>query len=79
MHTASKELKATNPHGASIVFSYWKKTLDLVGKMLLARNIRSYFIHGSVAHSERRRVLADFRSQNGHGILLMTLGTGAVG
>lgn len=47
--------------------------------MLLAQNIQSYFIHGSVAHSERQQVLSDFRSKNGHGILLMTLGTGAVG
>lgn len=63
----------------SIVFSYWKKTLDLVGDMLRARNLPSYFIHGSVTHSERHQILNNFRSQRGHGILLMTLGTGAVG
>ncbi|KAI1754866.1 hypothetical protein F4782DRAFT_491817 [Xylaria castorea] len=36
-------------------------------------------IDGSLPSAERIKVLRDFRSLNGANILLMTLGTGAVG
>ncbi|KAF3764218.1 hypothetical protein M406DRAFT_41938, partial [Cryphonectria parasitica EP155] len=62
-----------------IVFSYWKKTLDVVGTILQAQNLHFYFIHGSIPHTERSQILNRFRSSIGHSILLMTLGTGAVG
>ncbi|KAI6090313.1 SNF2 family N-terminal domain-containing protein [Hypoxylon rubiginosum] len=63
----------------SIIFSCWKKTLDLVGELLQSQNIRYDVIHGSLRLTERVKVLKDFRSPNGSNILLMTLGTGAVG
>ncbi|KAI0022837.1 SNF2 family N-terminal domain-containing protein [Xylariomycetidae sp. FL0641] len=62
-----------------IVFSSWKKTLDLVGNLLGIHHLRFYCIHGSLPLSERRRVLHDFQAPHGANILLMTLGTGAVG
>ncbi|KAI0805705.1 SNF2 family N-terminal domain-containing protein [Xylaria sp. FL0064] len=55
-----------NSSHKSIVFSCWKKTLDLVGGLLHSQGIRHNTIH-------------DFRSPTGANILLMTLGTGAVG
>ncbi|KAF2267626.1 hypothetical protein CC78DRAFT_511815 [Lojkania enalia] len=63
----------------SIVFSCWKKTLKLVGDLFKYCNIRYDMIDGSLALNERLKVLKDFRSPDGANILLMTLGTGAVG
>ncbi|KAL2281018.1 hypothetical protein FJTKL_12130 [Diaporthe vaccinii] len=63
----------------SIVFSFWKSTLDLVGQLLAARGLEFYMIHGSLPLNERRRILDGFRSAGNAHILLMTLGTGAVG
>lgn len=65
--------------GTSIVFSFWKTTLDLVGQLLEARGLGFYMIHGSLPLNERRRILDGFRSAGNAHILLMTLGTGAVG
>ncbi|KAI1113984.1 SNF2 family N-terminal domain-containing protein [Nemania sp. NC0429] len=63
----------------SIVFSCWKKTLDLASGLLRSQGIRCEMIDGSLSLAERIKVLKDFRSPTGTNILLMTLGTGAVG
>ncbi|KAI1205005.1 SNF2 family N-terminal domain-containing protein [Annulohypoxylon truncatum] len=63
----------------SIVFSCWKKTLCLVEKLLHSHGIRCVMIDGSLPLAQRVKVLKDFRSLSGANILLMTLGTGAVG
>ncbi|KAK8133073.1 P-loop containing nucleoside triphosphate hydrolase [Apiospora kogelbergensis] len=63
----------------SIVFSSWKKTLGLVSRLFTSHGIRHKTIDGSLPSGERIKVLKDFRSSNGANILLMTLGTGAVG
>ncbi|KAK3316035.1 SNF2 family N-terminal domain-containing protein [Apodospora peruviana] len=68
-----------HPHRKSIAFSCWKKTLDLMGQILKSRGIRYYSIHGSLSLAERTRVLTAFKMPAGANILLMTLGTGAVG
>ena len=61
------------------MFSCWKKTLRLVGDLLAHYSIRYDMIDGSLPLNERLKVLKDFRSSGGANILLMTLGTGAVG
>ncbi|KAL7894024.1 SNF2 family N-terminal domain-containing protein [Trichoderma sp. TUCIM 5745] len=63
----------------SIIFSSWKKTLSLVGQLLKNHGIRYAMIDGSLPLTERSKVLNDFQSLTGINILLMTLGTGAVG
>ncbi|KAK0669910.1 SNF2 family N-terminal domain-containing protein [Cercophora samala] len=63
----------------SIVFSSWKKTLGLIGELLTSHGIPFYCIQGSLSLGERIRILQAFRSSAGANILLMTLGTGAVG
>jgi SWI/SNF-related matrix-associated actin-dependent regulator of chromatin subfamily A3 len=63
----------------SIVFSSWKRTLDLVALLLSANDIPFAIIDGSVSLPERRNILADFRSSPSVTVLLMTLGTGAAG
>ncbi|KAI1376892.1 SNF2 family N-terminal domain-containing protein [Hypoxylon crocopeplum] len=63
----------------SIVFSSWKKTLDLIGELLKSKGLPYYCIHGSLPLEGRRRVLHEYEAEGGANILLMTLGTGAVG
>ncbi|KAF1995033.1 hypothetical protein P154DRAFT_475038 [Amniculicola lignicola CBS 123094] len=67
------------PLEKSIVFSSWKKTLTLFGKLLSHHDAHYAMIDGSLSLSERLKVLKDFRSPTGANMLLMTLGTGAVG
>ncbi|KAK8123092.1 P-loop containing nucleoside triphosphate hydrolase [Apiospora sp. TS-2023a] len=68
-----------NPREKSIVFSSWKKTLNLVSQLFTTYGIQHKTIDGSLPSGERIKVLKDFRSFSGANILLMTLGTGAVG
>ena len=63
----------------SIVFSVWKKTLDLVSALFSAKRIPFLLIDGSLSLADRRKVLKRFREDPGVPVLLMTLGTGAVG
>ncbi len=50
-----------------------------MGELLHRHAIRYTIINGSLSLLERLKVLRDFRSPIGTNILLMTLGTGAVG
>ena len=61
------------------MFSVWKKVLDLVSAIFTAKEIPFLRIDGSLSLAERRRVLKSFREDSGIPVLLMTLGTGAVG
>ncbi|EHK49549.1 hypothetical protein TRIATDRAFT_270730 [Trichoderma atroviride IMI 206040] len=63
----------------SIIFSCWKKTLGLVSQLLDSHAVQHAMRDGSLALAERSKVLKDFQSPTGTNILLMTLGTGAVG
>lgn len=63
----------------SIVFSAWKKTLDRVSGLLQSRGIEYKVIDGSLSLTKRREHLQEFKSPLGPNVLLMTLGTGAVG
>ncbi|PQE24601.1 hypothetical protein CJF31_00011242 [Rutstroemia sp. NJR-2017a BVV2] len=62
-----------------IVFSSWKKTLDLAAVLLKSTGLHYNLIHGGLGLKIRLKVLDEFRSPKGPNILLMTLGTGAVG
>lgn len=63
----------------SIVFSAWKKSLDLIACLLYAKAIPFATVNGSLSLPERRKVLSSFKSKPEIKTLLMTLGTGAVG
>ncbi|KAK8130902.1 snf2 family domain-containing protein [Apiospora sp. TS-2023a] len=63
----------------SIVFSSWTKTLTLVCRLLESRGMSYFLVHGGLSLSERHRRLDAFQSPAEANILLMTLGTGAVG
>lgn len=63
----------------SIVFSCWKTSLELVAELLDGAQIRYCMIHGDLSLNERKKLLNEFRAERGANVLLMTLGTGAVG
>jgi len=63
----------------SIVFSFWKTTLDNVAAMFDAHAMYYYRIHGQITASKRSKILNDFETSRTVRILLITLGTGAVG
>jgi len=63
----------------SVVFSFWIKSLDIVGSLLEAKNIPYLRVDGSIPFSKRKTVLGQFQERHDVPVLLMTLGTGAVG
>ena len=65
--------------GISIIFSAWKKTLNMAGELFKKDGISYGMIEGSLSLNQRLKVLKEFKSPNGPNILLMTLGTGAEG
>jgi SWI/SNF-related matrix-associated actin-dependent regulator of chromatin subfamily A3 len=64
---------------SSIVFSTWKKSLELVARSLAAKNIPFVSVDGSISLKHRRKVLLDFQDKSDTTVLLMTLGTGSMG
>ena len=62
----------------SIVFSFFKKTLDCIANLLSNHDARFCRVDGSLSMTQRRQVLDDFEEGNVK-VLLITLGTGAVG
>jgi SWI/SNF-related matrix-associated actin-dependent regulator of chromatin subfamily A3 len=64
---------------ASVVFSFWKRSLDIAGALLTAKGIPFLRVDGSLPFSKRKTMLDQFQDQNDITVLLMTLGTGAVG
>ncbi len=64
---------------SSVVFSFWKKSLDIAGSLFNSRGIPFLRVDGSLSLNERKKVLNDFRDKDNVRVILMTLGTGAVG
>lgn len=64
---------------ASIVFSCWKATLDILEPMLLQHGIKYFRIDGNVSNIERTTTVQQFQENPEVNVLLMTTGTGAVG
>ncbi|KAK4221420.1 SNF2 family N-terminal domain-containing protein [Podospora fimiseda] len=63
-----------------IIFSVWKRTLSLVERLLSQNDIRYCRVDGSVSTTnKRKKILLEFQQDPQLKVLLMTLGTGAVG
>ncbi|KAH8892451.1 hypothetical protein GQ53DRAFT_861762 [Thozetella sp. PMI_491] len=75
----TENLRQYQHAGKSIVFSFWKKTLDIVQDMLVNQGVSFCRVDGSLSPSKRRTVLKRFQENPSISVLLMTLGTGAVG
>ncbi|PPJ59154.1 hypothetical protein CBER1_03064 [Cercospora berteroae] len=63
----------------SIVFSYWRKTIDLAAELCSQSNIRAVVVHGKTPHYERTKILEQFAEDPTISALLMTIGTGGLG
>lgn len=67
----------------SIVFSVWRKTLDIASEMCRRYGIAVVRIDGSVPQRERSLALEKFSKDSSEedaaSVLLITLGTGALG
>jgi SNF2 family DNA or RNA helicase len=61
------------------VFSFWKKSLDIVGSLLDKQSLPYMRVDGSISLNQRKSILAQFQAAEQGMVLLMTLGTGAVG
>jgi SWI/SNF-related matrix-associated actin-dependent regulator of chromatin subfamily A3 len=63
----------------SIVFSFWKRSLDLMARLLRESGIVFGQVDGTLSPDRRQKVLAEFHYDPSVKVLLMTLGTGAQG
>ena len=63
----------------SIVFTFWKKTLDILATALDAADIKYCRLDGSLTTKRRNEVLTDFRVNAASKVLIMTFSTGAIG
>ncbi|KAL7953178.1 SNF2 family N-terminal domain-containing protein [Trichoderma compactum] len=62
-----------------IIFSFWKKTLDVVGKALDHQGVKYLRIDGDTTPRKRNNILTEFQSRSASRIIMMTFSTGAVG
>ncbi|EUC42633.1 hypothetical protein COCMIDRAFT_103006 [Bipolaris oryzae ATCC 44560] len=67
------------PNDKCIIFSAWKTTLDIMAGIFDVASVPYYRIHGSIPGSRRSKILDDFEQSTTIRVLLITLGTGAVG
>ena len=63
----------------SLVFTSWRSTLDILAHMLTDRGIPWLRIDGQVSFSDRSEILSKFSRDSNIPILLISIGTGAVG
>ncbi|KAJ5530060.1 hypothetical protein N7527_003453, partial [Penicillium freii] len=68
-----------NPAQKCVVFSSWKKTIYIVAALLSSNGIKYSMIEGSLSLSRRLQELERYQDHKETNVLLMTLGTGAVG
>lgn len=64
---------------ASIVFSFWKSTLDLTRAALSDEGINCLQVDGKAPHKRRGEILQEFTTGNVARVLLLSLSCGAVG
>jgi SWI/SNF-related matrix-associated actin-dependent regulator of chromatin subfamily A3 len=77
-HVGCRSAAETDTH-FSIVFSFWKRSIDLVGKLFNEEGIPFGRVDGDVDPPRRRKILEEFHSNHSLRVLVMTIGTGAVG
>ncbi|KFA52196.1 hypothetical protein S40293_00600 [Stachybotrys chartarum IBT 40293] len=74
-----KDVQEHHSQSKSLVFSFWTRSLDLIGKMFDEKGIVFGRVDGQVKPSQRKSILKDFLENPTTRVLLMTIGTGAVG
>lgn len=61
------------------MFSSWRKTLTIVSDLLTSHGVSFSMIDGSLPLPKRQQALRTYEGPDNTNVLLMTLGTGAVG
>ncbi|KAL8359454.1 hypothetical protein RB601_007831 [Gaeumannomyces tritici] len=74
-----EDIRAHSLTEKCVVFSFWKTTLDIVGKALDARGIKYLRVDGDVSAKKRGNILLKFQTRHAFSVLLITFSTGAVG
>jgi SNF2 family DNA or RNA helicase len=64
---------------SSVIFSFWKTTLEVVGAALEAAKIDYLRVDGDVPPKKRNAMLLQFQTRSASRVLLMTFSTGGVG
>lgn len=64
---------------SSIVFSYWRRSLDLVGRLFDEQAITYCRVDGTIHSTQRKKVLQQFHEDPLTRVLLISQGTGSVG
>jgi SNF2 family DNA or RNA helicase len=62
-----------------MVFSFWRQSLDVVGRMLQQEGVAFCRVDGIMRPMQRQAALEEFQRSSSVRVLLMTIGTGAVG
>ncbi|KAK8044974.1 SNF2-related protein [Apiospora rasikravindrae] len=62
-----------------LIFSFWKKTLDMIGHAFESRGLSYLRVDGSMSSKKRNNVLNRFQTDSSSRILMMTFSTGGVG
>ncbi|KAK3997923.1 SNF2 family N-terminal domain-containing protein [Cladorrhinum sp. PSN332] len=65
--------------GKCVIFSFWKRTLDVVAKAFKSRGIKYARIDGDVTPKRRNAILNEFQLKDASRVLIMTFSTGGVG
>ncbi|KAI0904683.1 hypothetical protein F4823DRAFT_633777 [Ustulina deusta] len=63
----------------SIIFSFWRRSLDVVEQLFREKDLNFRRVDGNIHPSERKRLITEFQSDTSVRVLLVTIGTGAVG
>ncbi|KAJ6150203.1 helicase [Penicillium samsonianum] len=79
LHALLNRIMAQPSQEKCIVFSAWKKSLDLAAAMLRDNQIGYTRVDGSISSADRRSALTIFNDDTQVNVLLITVGTGAVG
>ncbi|RYP61327.1 hypothetical protein DL771_010166 [Monosporascus sp. 5C6A] len=73
------DIKEHYDQDKSIIFSFWTRSLNLVGNLFRKEGVIFGRVDGGLLPSQRKKVLAEFHNNPSVRVLLMTIGTGAVG
>ncbi|KAK4220735.1 SNF2 family N-terminal domain-containing protein [Podospora fimiseda] len=74
-----RDVEANYLAGKCVIFSFWKRTLDVVEKAFKSKGIKFARIDGEVAPKRRKAILDEFQLKSGSRVLMMTFSTGGVG
>ncbi|KAI0516716.1 SNF2 family N-terminal domain-containing protein [Xylaria bambusicola] len=79
LSTVAQNVARAGPTSKHIIFSSWTSTLDLLSRLLNQLGIPSCRVEGRTSYSERSKNLGTFKDDPQVPVLLMSIGTGAVG